>query len=218
MQRRATNKAEAAEVRAPWPSLSKSGLWLMGNLCCNAGTGLRRVRRGREDELPDVTRSLGEEVMEGEDGKERYMKARREVTRSSVFLRRFFFSLPRRRVELCSWKGAEASRHQTWSCLIRELPSPIRMYLITKRNSRHEATLSKPMAIDEQLLWLLNLATPHLLGLEVLIQQEQGRFVRLGCAHDGEHALARLIMRGLKGVKSDCGYLETGQRLTYLGN
>jgi len=47
------------------------------------------------------------------------------------------------------------------------------------------------------LLGLLKLAAAHLLCLEVLVQQEQCRLVGLGSAHDGEHALASLIMRRL---------------------
>lgn len=43
----------------------------------------------------------------------------------------------------------------------------------------------------------LRLATSHLLGLEVLIEQVQGLLVGTGAAGDGEHALASVIMRGL---------------------
>lgn len=49
-----------------------------------------------------------------------------------------------------------------------------------------------------RLLGLLDLASSHLLSLEVLIQEEECRLVGLGCAHNGEHAFARLIMGGLK--------------------
>ena len=48
-----------------------------------------------------------------------------------------------------------------------------------------------------RLFAVLELATAHLLGLEVLVQQEESRLVSLGSAHDGEHAFASLIMRSL---------------------
>jgi hypothetical protein len=47
-----------------------------------------------------------------------------------------------------------------------------------------------------------SLAASHLLGLEVLVQQEQSRLIRLGRSHDGEHPLAGFIMRCLRTVWS----------------
>lgn len=41
------------------------------------------------------------------------------------------------------------------------------------------------------------LLASHLLRLQVLVEEEKGRLVRLGRAHDGEHALACLVMGGL---------------------
>lgn len=38
------------------------------------------------------------------------------------------------------------------------------------------------------------LATAHFLGLKVLVEEIEGLLVRLGAAHDGEHALASIIM------------------------
>ena len=46
-------------------------------------------------------------------------------------------------------------------------------------------------------LLLGELVTASLLGLEVLVKKVQGLFVGLGTAHDGEHALASLIVRSL---------------------
>ena len=48
--------------------------------------------------------------------------------------------------------------------------------------------------------------TPVLLALELVVKQEQCLLVRLGCANDGEHSLAGIIM-GLLGN----GYLRTRQ-------
>jgi len=47
------------------------------------------------------------------------------------------------------------------------------------------------------LLCLRQLAASHLLGLEVLVQEEQGRLIRLGRTHNGEHALASFVVRCL---------------------
>lgn len=66
--------------------------------------------------------------------------------------------------------------------------------------SRTEHAKQNSMRISSAtrcLLGLLELAAAHLLCLEVLVQKEQCRLVGLGSAHDGEHALARLIMRRL---------------------
>lgn len=66
--------------------------------------------------------------------------------------------------------------------------------------SRTEHAKQNSMRISNAtscLLGLLELAATHLLCLEVLVQEEQRRLVGLGSTHDGEHALARLIMRRL---------------------
>lgn len=43
----------------------------------------------------------------------------------------------------------------------------------------------------------LRLTPTHLLGLQVLVEQEQRRFVGLGGSHDSEHPLTSLVMRCL---------------------
>jgi hypothetical protein len=48
---------------------------------------------------------------------------------------------------------------------------------------------------------ILNLASAHLLGLKILVQQEESRLVGLGRAHYGEHPLTRFIMRRLSKSK-----------------
>jgi len=56
-----------------------------------------------------------------------------------------------------------------------------------------------PPAFVRTLLGRLSslLLAAHLLRLEVLVEQEKSGLVGLGRAHDGEHALACLIMRSL---------------------
>lgn len=44
---------------------------------------------------------------------------------------------------------------------------------------------------------VLELAPAHLFGFEVFVQEKQGRLVGLGRAHNGKHALARLVVGGL---------------------
>lgn len=55
-----------------------------------------------------------------------------------------------------------------------------------------------PCAILDPLLGGRLLASSHLLGLEILIKEEKSRLIGLGRAHDGEHALARIVMRSLQ--------------------
>ena len=44
------------------------------------------------------------------------------------------------------------------------------------------------------------MVAPHLLRLEVLVEEKEGRLIGLGRSHDGEHALAGLIVRSLRGM------------------
>lgn len=41
------------------------------------------------------------------------------------------------------------------------------------------------------------LTATHLLSFEIFVQEEERRFVGLGRSHDGEHALARIIVGSL---------------------
>ena len=59
-------------------------------------------------------------------------------------------------------------------------------------NSLHHGTDATSAFVA--LLGRLSLAATHLLRLQVLVQEEQGRLVGLGASHDGEHALAGLVM------------------------
>lgn len=52
-------------------------------------------------------------------------------------------------------------------------------------------------AMDVRHLFLWELAAAGLLGFEVFVQKIQGFLIRLGTAHDGEHALAGIIVRSL---------------------
>lgn len=59
------------------------------------------------------------------------------------------------------------------------------------------------------------LAAAHLLSLKVLVQKEQSSLVGLGGAHDGEHALTGVVVRGLTIVSKELLSISQGfQRLT----
>lgn len=110
----------------------------------------------------------------------------------------FFPSSPRCLVPVPAGKLKPRGKSDLVVSQAMGFPNPIRIRLVTKRNGKRKATLGACGHRKASLLWLLNLTAPHLLSLEVLIQQEQGRFIRFGCAHDCEHSFTRLVVRSLQ--------------------